>query len=114
MTTAPDLSELLAEWLGHAPHPLSGQAELAAAWIDTPLGGMVCVVDRQRLHLLEFIERRALPTEMRRLGKAAHGRIGLGRTAMTDRVETQLEAYFGKKNTGVPFNSHSRPGCGIQ
>ena len=104
MTAAPDLSGLLAGWLGHAPHPLSGQAELAAAWIDTPLGGMVCVADRERLHLLEFIERRALSTEMRRLGKAAHGRIGLGRTAMTDRVETQLEAYFGKKNLGFDLS----------
>jgi AraC family transcriptional regulator of adaptative response/methylated-DNA-[protein]-cysteine methyltransferase len=77
MTAAPDLSELLAGWLGHAPHPLSGQAELAAAWIDTPLGGMVCVADRQRLHLLEFIERRALPTEMRRLGKPPMAGSGL-------------------------------------
>ncbi len=95
---APDLPDLLAGWLGHAPHVLTGQAELAAAWIDTPLGGMVCVSDRDRLHLLEFIERRGLPTEMRRLSKAAHGRIGLGRYNMTDRVETQLEAYFTKKN----------------
>ena len=96
--TAPDLPDLLAGWLGHAPHVLTGQAELAAAWIDTPLGGMVCVSDRDRLHLLEFVERRGLPTEMRRLSKAAHGRIGLGRTAMTDRVEAQLEAYFTEKN----------------
>ena len=96
--TAPDLPDLLAGWLGHAPHVLTGQAELAAAWIDMPLGGMVCVSDRDRLHLLEFVERRGLPTEMRRLSKAAHGRIGLGRTTMTDRVETQLDAYFTKKN----------------
>ena len=69
-------------------------------------GGLLldAVADRERLHLLEFIERRALSTEMRRLGKAAHGRIGLGRTAMTDRVETQLEAYFGKKNFGFDLS----------
>lgn len=97
---APDLPGLLAGWLGHAPHALTGQAELAAAWIDTPLGGMVCVADRDRLHLLEFVERRALPTEMRRLSKAAHGRIGLGSTAMTDRVEAQLAAYFAKESRG--------------
>ena len=53
--TAPDLPGLLAGWLGHAPHVLTGQAELAAAWIDTPLGGMVCVSDRDRLHLLELL-----------------------------------------------------------
>ena len=111
---APDLPDLLTGWLGHAPHALTGQAELTAAWIDTPLGGMVCVADRDRMHLLEFTERRALPTEMRRLSKAAHGRIGLGRTAMTDRVETQLAAYFAKEScsfdlalaqNGTPFQN---------
>ena len=114
MMAAPDLPDLLTGWLGHAPHALTGQAELTAAWIDTPLGGMVCVTDRDRMHLLEFVERRALPTEMRRLSKAAHGRIGLGRTAMTDRVETQLAAYFAKEScsfdlalaqNGTPFQN---------
>ena len=114
MMAAPDLPDLLTGWLGHAPHALTGQAELTAAWIDTPLGGMVCVTDRDRMHLLEFTERRALPTEMRRLSKAAHGRIGLGRTAMTDRVETQLAAYFAKEScsfdlalaqNGTPFQN---------
>lgn len=114
MMAAPDLPDLLAGWLGHAPHALTGQAELTAAWIGTPLGGMVCVTDRDRMHLLEFTERRALPTEMRRLSKAAHGRIGLGRTAMTDRVETQLAAYFAKEScsfdlalaqNGTPFQN---------
>ena len=114
MMAAPDLPDLLAGWLGHAPHVLTGQAELAASWIDTPLGGMVCVTDPDRMHLLEFTDRRALPTEMRRLSKAAHGRIGLGRTAMTDRVETQLAAYFAKEScsfdlalaqNGTPFQN---------
>lgn len=114
MMAGPDLPGLLAGWLGHAPHALTGQAELTAAWIDTPLGGMVCVADRDRMHLLEFVERRALLTEMRRLSKAAHGRIGLGRTAMTDRVETQLAAYFAKEScsfdlalaqNGTPFQN---------
>lgn len=98
--SAPDLPDLLRAWLGHAPHALTGQAELAAALLDTPLGSMVCVTDAARLHLLEFLERRALPAEMRRLAKAAHGRVGPGRTAMTDRVEAQLAGYFAKENPG--------------
>ncbi len=108
---ASDLPDLLAGWLGQAPHVLTGQAELAASWIDTPLGGMVCVTDPDRMHLLEFTDRRALPTEMRRLSKAAHGRIGLGRTAMTDRVESQLAAYFAKENRGfdLALAQHGTP-----
>ncbi|RCW88115.1 methylated-DNA--[protein]-cysteine S-methyltransferase [Paracoccus lutimaris] len=97
MTQTPDRQTQLGAWLGHPPHPLTGQAELAAAWIATPLGEMVCVTDPHRLHLLEFIERRALPRELRRLSKSAKGRIGLGHNALTDRVEAQLSAYFAGK-----------------
>lgn len=98
----------LAAWLGHAPHQPTGQAELATAWIATPLGEMVCVTDPQRLHLLEFTERRALPAELRRLSKAVKGRIGLGRHALTDRVEAQLSAYFAGENAAfdLPLALH--------
>lgn len=79
---------MLAALLG----PPRGVAELAAAWIDTPLGGMIAVADRERLHLLEFQEREALPAELRRL--AAKGGIASGRTAVTDRTEAQVAGYF--------------------
>ncbi|MFC3570365.1 methylated-DNA--[protein]-cysteine S-methyltransferase [Paracoccus simplex] len=83
-----DAGAMLAALLG-PPH---GVAELAAAWIDTPLGGMIAVADRERLHLLEFQEREALPAELRRL--AAKGGIVSGRTAVTDRTEAQVAGYF--------------------
>ncbi|UFS65743.1 methylated-DNA--[protein]-cysteine S-methyltransferase [Paracoccus denitrificans] len=75
--------------------PPQGPAALAAAWFDTPLGAMIAVADSDRLHLLEFVEREALPAELRRLAKGAGGRIGPGRTAVTDRAEAQITAYFG-------------------
>lgn len=111
MTAAAEFSDLLADLLGHAPHVLTGQAELAASQIDTPLGGMICVTDREQLHLLEFTERRALPAEMRRLSKAAKGRIGPGRLAMTDRVECRLSAYFAGETAAfdLPIARHGTP-----
>jgi len=50
--------------LGISPGSLSRRAELLADWIETPLGAMVAVADQRSLHLLEFIDRRALPREL--------------------------------------------------
>lgn len=79
---------------GHPPHELRGDADLRADWIDTPLGGMIAIVDNEALHLLEFIERKALREGLHKLSQMVGGRIGLGRTAVTDRTEAELKAYF--------------------
>ncbi|MCO6362039.1 bifunctional transcriptional activator/DNA repair enzyme AdaA [Paracoccus sp. 08] len=79
---------------GHAPHQMRGAADLRADWIDTPLGGMIAIADDDALHLLEFTDRKALPQGLRRLSVMAGGRIGLGRTAVTDRAEAALARFF--------------------
>lgn len=83
-----------ARLFGHPPQALRGAADLRADWIDTPLGGMIAIADDDALHLLEFTDRKALPAQLRQLSAAAGGRIGLGRTAITDAAETQLTAFF--------------------
>ncbi|WP_368661455.1 methylated-DNA--[protein]-cysteine S-methyltransferase [Paracoccus sp. (in: a-proteobacteria)] len=55
---------------------------------------MIAIADDSALHLLEFTDRKALPTQLRQVSKAAQGRIGLGRTAITDATEAQLTAFF--------------------
>lgn len=92
MSAGPDPQADPGALLAALPGPPQGPAELLAAWFDTPLGGMIAVADQERLHLLEFLERAALPAELRRL--AARGRIGPGRTAVTDRTEAQIAGYF--------------------
>lgn len=77
---------------GHAPHQMQG--DLRADWIDTPLGGMIAIADDDALHLLEFVDRKALPQGLRRLSALIGGRIGLGRTAVTDRTEAALTRFF--------------------
>lgn len=97
--------------LGHPPQVMTGAAGLWADWLDTPLGGMIAVADRHALHLLEFVGRKALQTELRRLSAGAGGRIGLGRTAITDRVQAELAAYFSGDCAGftVPLALHGTP-----
>lgn len=93
-----------ARLVGHAPAAMQGEALkdgalkdgalLQAAFLETELGGMVAVCDARAVYLLEFTSRKALPREMRALSRAVKGRIGLGRTAITARLEAALAAYF--------------------
>ncbi|MFK7887661.1 MAG: bifunctional transcriptional activator/DNA repair enzyme AdaA [Gammaproteobacteria bacterium] len=88
----------LARVLGPAPSKLGEQGVLQAAWIDTPLGAMIAVVDDQALRLLEFFDCKDLPRELNALQKA-DGTIGVGRTPVTDQIERELEAYFAGRLT---------------
>lgn len=102
-----------ARLFGHPPHLMRGPADLAADCIDTPLGGMIAIADDAALHLLEFTDRKALPEGLRRLSALCGGRIGLGRRAVTDQLETQLDAFFAGRQPrfSVPLRLH---GTGFQ
>jgi len=80
--------------IGETPAALKGRALLKADWIETPLGTMLAVADRHALHLLEFFDRKALPTELGRLRAATRSSIAFGRLPPIDFVEAELQAYF--------------------
>ena len=83
-----------ARLLGQAPGTFTGNELLKADWIDTPIGVMIAVSDANALHLLEFLDRKALPTELAKLRKISRGQLGLGRFAPTDQVEAELQRFF--------------------
>lgn len=95
-----------AKWLGIGPGGFAKDALLRAAWIETALGDMVAVADQHSLHLLEFADRKALPTELKRLHQKHP--IGLGRFAIIDRLEAQLTAYLGgtRPTFDIPLTLH--------
>ena len=80
--------------VGDSPASLKGRDLLKADWIDTPIGSMLAVADGHALHLLEFLDRRALPGELLRLRTASRSAITFGRSAPIDQIETELGAYF--------------------
>lgn len=80
--------------LGKAPGTLSADPILFADWVPTPLGDMVSVTSSSQLHLLEFIDRKALPKELERLNTFAKGRLGIGRTEPGEQVKEELSAFF--------------------
>ena len=83
-----------AKLLGVAPGTLTSDAMLKADWIETPLGPMIIVADAHSLHLLEFADRKALPTELQKILKNTKGNLGIGRTSITDQTERELREFF--------------------
>jgi AraC family transcriptional regulator, regulatory protein of adaptative response / methylated-DNA-[protein]-cysteine methyltransferase len=74
-------------WVADAP--------LRAAWVYTPIGGMVAVCSDVALHMLEFPRHARLGLQLPRIGA-----VGLGRTSVTAHLQTELTAYFaGKRPT---------------
>lgn len=84
----------LTKLFGQGPAAFCDDALMKAAPISTPLGPMIALADNTALHLLEFMDRKALPGELARLAKATPGGFGFGRTAIHDRLDTELAAYF--------------------
>lgn len=85
---------------------------LLASWIATPLGDMLAVGSATHLHLLEFMDRTALPAELKRLQSISEGGIGLGRSEPIEQAERELTAYFAGRSAsfetplalqGTPF-----------
>ena len=83
-----------ARLLGCAPSDLKTGGQLQATWISTPLGDMLAVSSANHLHLLEFVDRKALPTELKRLSASTNERIGLGRLPPSEQVAQELADYF--------------------
>ena len=83
---------------GIAPGDFVSDALLKASWLETPIGPMLAVCDTRHLHMLEFLDRKALPNELKRLRSFAKGSFGLGRTGVTDQIEAELQQYFAGKS----------------
>jgi len=79
--------------MGAAPTKLH-HAILKTAWIDTPLGPMICIADDDGLHLLEFVDRRGLEREIERLRKKLKAAIIPGETKITINITKELTDYF--------------------
>jgi AraC family transcriptional regulator, regulatory protein of adaptative response / methylated-DNA-[protein]-cysteine methyltransferase len=77
--------EAFAKVFGDAPGRARDTALLVASWIETPLGPMLAIAGDEGLELLEFVDRRALETELRELSRKwnpstrAALRLGSGR-----------------------------------
>lgn len=97
-----------AKLAGVSPGKLAKEPLLGAHWLDTPLGAMVAICDEERLHLLEFADRKGLPTEAAKLHQASRGTLGIARFAIHDRLAAELGRYFDGRPGGfsIPLALH--------
>lgn len=100
--------DAFARRIGMAPAVFQRAARIKVDWLETPLGPMIAAADNRHLHLLEFLDRKALPNEMRRLLKLTKGEIGFGKTDVIGRCHDALRAYFAGENArfDIPLALH--------
>lgn len=105
--------DAFARLLGRAPGDLRQVGELQASWIATPIGDMIAVSSRSHLHLLEFIDRKALPRELSQLTARSNVVLGIGRPDPTEQAQEELAAFFSGESAsfktplappGTPFS----------
>jgi AraC family transcriptional regulator of adaptative response/methylated-DNA-[protein]-cysteine methyltransferase len=84
---------------GLRPSDVNGQGGIALHCCDTPVGPMIIAADQTHLHLLEFVDRRALPREMQKLHRACRGNMGFGETLITAKTEQQVTEFFAGKRS---------------
>lgn len=79
---------------GDAPGRARGEPVLTGRWLETALGPMLAVVSDAGLVMLEFVDRRALETELAGMRRAFSSAIVPGDHALLDAVARQLDEYF--------------------
>lgn len=85
--------------LGRAPARIRDHRPLTAAWIETPIGAMLGIADECGVHLLEFADRAALPTELLQL-QSRHGSAFFGSNAVLEQLADQVGGYFNNPRSG--------------
>ena len=85
---------------GTPPSKGSAVQCLYSQWLETPLGPMIAIAGDDGLHLLEFIDRRALEREILMLRKRRNVSIVPGTNKHLKAISTELKEYFAGKRTG--------------
>ncbi len=100
-----------AKLLGRAPGDMDTAPLLFADWIATPLGDMISVSSQTELHLLEFLDRKALKTELNKLDKLTKGRLGPGKTGPGEHIKAELACFFDGRSARftTPLACHGTP-----
>jgi AraC family transcriptional regulator of adaptative response/methylated-DNA-[protein]-cysteine methyltransferase len=87
-----------ARLLGCAPSNLRPGRHLCATWIPTPLGDMIAVSSRGHLHLLEFVDRKGLRTELHRMQASSREGIGIGQMPPSEQAAEELANFFAARS----------------
>jgi AraC family transcriptional regulator of adaptative response/methylated-DNA-[protein]-cysteine methyltransferase len=82
------------EIMGGSPaHNEMHRNVLQASWMDTPLGPMIGITDKEHLYLLEFIQRRGLQREIEQLCSKTKSVIVPGEPQPIISIKEELQLY---------------------
>lgn len=105
--------EAFKKLIGVSPSKAKQQTRVSLKRLLTPLGPMLAGTTEKGICLLEFVDRRMLETQFKRLTKRLNARFILGEHELLDSLEEQLEQYF--KGTLHTFSLPLvQPGTGFQ
>ncbi len=86
--------EAFEKLFGTSPGKAAGKRRVVINRILTPLGSMLAGATEQALVLLEFVDRRMLETQIKRLRKALDAEFVPGESAILSETKRQLDEYF--------------------
>src|SRR6185295_10718791 len=100
--------EAFARVFGETPGRARGASLLTATWIETPLGPMLAIAGDAGLELLEFVDRRALETELRELARKWKCAMVPGDHPILRQTKQQLDEYFAgsRRAFDLPLTQH--------
>ncbi|MGM0123397.1 hypothetical protein IGI37_000763 [Enterococcus sp. AZ194] len=96
--SASGFNDAFTKIMGNPPKK-TGVSVMYTAIISTPLGRMISLSDEKFLYLLEFLDRRGLENEIKRLRIRHNARIIPGETKISQLLVVQLAEYFQKKRS---------------
>lgn len=88
------------EVFGSVPSEARDHQFLNANLIETPIGAMLAIADNDALHLLEFIDRRRLLSEIDQIRKEINAIVVPGENELLRQVGEELSDYFTGKRKG--------------
>jgi len=103
--------------LGRLRRPARRRAEegvVRLALVQTPLGPMVAGAVPGRLALLEFADRPMLETQLQIVERRFRAQLEPGRTGVHDRIQSELDGYFGGLEPEAFSVPDARPGTPFQ
>lgn len=77
------------------------KSPLVAKWLTTPIGAMLAVVNDDGVCLLEFVDRRAIETQIAVLRRRFETYVVPGEHPMLARVEREAKKYFEGKSAVI-------------
>ncbi len=92
--------EAFQRYFGDSPTRLDHTTLVHVGRITTPLGPMLAGATEERLCLLEFVDRRALPNQIKRIRSRLRAVFVPNTNSLIEEVERQLSSYFaGERST---------------